>query len=111
MKLVHEERQFSKNGLAGDLALSSLLDLEDRLLNYARKQVDMKITKEDMVKIRSATHCHICETKFEETDKKCKDHVSRLPLNLHFFYFDATYFCRIILVVNFWGWHIHGAMF
>ena len=81
MKLVHEERQFSKNGLAGDLALSSLLDLEDRLLNYARKQVDMKITKEDMVKIRSATHCHICETKFEETDKKCKDHVSRLPLN------------------------------
>ena len=81
MKLVHEERQFSKNGLAGDLALSSLLDLEDRLLNYARKQVDMKITKEDMVKIRSATHCHICETKFEETDMKCKDHLSRLPLN------------------------------
>ena len=81
MKLVHEERQFSENGLAGHLALSSLLDLEKRLLNYARQQIEMKITKEDMIAIRNATHCHICETKFEETHVKCKVHVSRFPLN------------------------------
>ena len=64
MKLVHEERQFSKNGLAGDLALSSLLDLEDRLLNYARKQVDMIESKTNRQDV------HVRQVSLLETNKK-----------------------------------------
>ena len=74
MNLIHEERKFSPEGRAGQLAVDSLLNIEARLFKRVRRKLPMMVTKQEKAKLRKATHCHICEKKFTKQEAKHIDH-------------------------------------
>ena len=74
MKLIYEKREFSPDGKAGEMVVSTLLDIEERLFKTARRQKAMILTAKDKATIRKATHCHICEKKFSHGEKRARDH-------------------------------------
>ena len=76
MDLIYEERKFSSDGQAGQLAIDSLLNIEERLFKKVKRSLPMKVSKQERVKLRKATHCHICEKRFKkkEDEEPCIDH-------------------------------------
>ena len=41
---------------------------------HARRSKEMILTNDDRKLMRKSTHCNICEIKFEDGDKKARDH-------------------------------------
>ena len=73
-KLLYEYRGFDIGGNAGEAAIDKLLEMESRLLAEAQKNVSMKLTEEDVKKVKSATKCLICEESFTEECTPVRDH-------------------------------------
>ena len=73
-KVVYEKREHAPLGNAGELCLNTLLEIEDQLFNHARRSKEMILTNDDRKLMRKSTHCNICEIKFEDGDKKARDH-------------------------------------
>ena len=92
LEIVHEERKWSNEGLAGDLALESLLNIEEKLFDYAKRKKPMVISQKDRSIIRNADRCHICEVQFQKNEKRCRDHVCILLLFSLYFTIPTNYY-------------------
>ena len=72
--LIYEERKFDTELKAGEKAVESLLNIEEKLFNHARRSKEMQLTAKDIQTITQSDSCHICEQKFEKGQKRVRDH-------------------------------------
>ena len=48
--------------------------ISDRCIEQMKKNQKMKMSTEDMIHFKNATHCSICEEPIDKAEKRCRDH-------------------------------------
>ena len=76
--LNSEKKVLQATVYSGDNAvekfIDQLLSMEDDLLKLLKTNIKMHMTAEDQINFRQATHCHICNNCFTETNQPVRDH-------------------------------------
>ena len=54
--------------------LIEMTNISDKRIEQMKKHQKMKMSTEDMIHFKNATHCSICEEPIDKAETRCRDH-------------------------------------